>query len=364
MEEENEDEVIGEHEENEELNFRIQTSVFYEFENTFYELRIDNNGNIKDTLNLSQSFNLTLPSHEYDRSLDFESITFSLDRTTEMKPPIFWYKNLNIGNTVRDLLVCPDKSLNSPAAQIIGSNGLSFGVMDFINNAPVLVYNQNEECNELELVSENGAIWFEAYSFGSFLVASEPSTFSKKGVWNLAEQSKLIEFDDSVFTILDGELIRFLNKPNSTDLTYLVYDLQSGELIRFPQQDLGFKPYIFASIPKFKFLGKKAVLDAIYEFANPAAFYGPIIFDFETGSLIAGGNDNFLMIDVGESLISTYPEIDFLIDYEVDIETQNIVVVFPVANNRSIVVFTNFDGDINKIIELDFVPFGLIVSAN
>ena len=115
-------------------------------------------------------------------------------------------------------------------------------------------------------------------------------------------------------------------------------------------------------LSKRQFQGDKMLID--YFYAQPSLISkGPAVLNLSTGAL-EEGSDGFLF-NVNSELVNTFQTAVVVSPiYAVDLTSGRVVVGF--ANNSVFpstggIIYTNFDGDIDKIIELPYVPDEIII---
>ncbi len=270
---------------------------------------------------------------------------------------------------------------------MVFSNTGDYGYLDFResldDNEPnklFFIYSlRGFDCQELEmstrLMQERAVV--DGRIEGDFAIF-RVSTSSYLEVWNLKTKTLLKSFSDPGVNaaILNNELFVFLYKPSSVERTYLVYDLMTGDLKRSATTDLTISlenpPKIWASFTclNYKTAGKKVLVDYNYDlFGGPldgVVGRGPVIFNFETETY-ENGLDKFL-VDVYDGLLEEYPEIKIAknwgYEYDADIATGMVVVCFTIdGGESSVLVYTNFDAQIQKTVELDLVPSQVVIKS-
>ena len=173
---------------------------------------------------------------------------------------------------------------------------------------------------------------------------------------NTNKKEKELIFDDNFrATIRDNELHIFFYNGD-----YEIYNADNLDLKRKSNLDLKF----FSEYPGFfktQFIGNEMLFKLLYAQPSPVS-YGPATIDLTTGEILTGLDFN---------LVAFWRELGGLLNasvgittYSVDLKSNLVVVGFENTNQNNKsggVVYSNFDGEILKIVELEFIPDKIII---
>ena len=161
---------------------------------------------------------------------------------------------------------------------------------------------------------------------------------------------------DSLFrsaTLRNDELIVF-----GEDGSYRIYDIYSKELIGTGFSDIlfGGQNELFIS----EFYGSQIFYD--FYFPQPNAIVSqPAIFDLESNTFLKGSD--FYFFDLRERMIEALGALVIFTTYKVDMESGEIILGYDLndGSGGGGIVFTNFENEVRKVVQIDYVPYDIII---
>ena len=164
-------------------------------------------------------------------------------------------------------------------------------------------------------------------------------------------------FDSSFGATIRGEELHvfFLNKD------YKVYNTSNFDLISSNTLQSNFEiPFGFF---KTDFYNNEMLIDFLYPQPAPIN-QGPATVDLTTGEIVRG--ENTLLWDLRRKILADYQMDVSLLTYSVDLEN-NVVVCgyslnyYPNVPDSGGIVYSNFEGEILKLVEFEYVPIKVII---
>ena len=195
---------------------------------------------------------------------------------------------------------------------------------------------------------------------GNFLALkynSEDGGSPVVSLYDIISGQKINSFElDSLFrsaTLRSDELVIF-----GQDGSYRIYDIFTKELIATGFLDIlvGIENDLFIA----QFYGNQLLYDLYYSQPSPIVSQ-PAIFDIEANRFLKG--TDFYFFDLRERMIEALGALVVLTTYEVDMESGEIILGYDLndGSGGGGIVFTNFENEVRKVVQLDYVPYRIIV---
>lgn len=231
---------------------------------------------------------------------------------------------------------------------------------DIINNFIRIYDKQTENCVKLFIGA--GEIYYNRSTIviGEIIYIYYLNEYGKRSIVKINLNTKQIEkeltFSNSFrATFKDNELhIFFFNGE------YEIYNTLNFEMIS--KSSLNENSFLgYAGLFETSFKGNEMLIDLPYAQPSPVG-YGPATIDLTTGEIIKGLENNLLDIwrDLGDQLKASIG----ITTYSVDLKSNLIVIGFEKIsqyNQSGGVAYSNFEGEILKIEELEFIPNRIII---
>ena len=154
-------------------------------------------------------------------------------------------------------------------------------------------------------------------------------------------------------TLRDNELIVF-----GQDGSYRVYDIFTKDIVATGFLDIlvGSQDDLFIA----QFYGNHLLYDLYYTQPSPIVSQ-PAIFDLESNTFLKGSD--FYFFDLRERMIEALGALVILTTYEVDMESGEIILGYDLndGSGGGGIVFTNFENEVRKVVQLDYVPYRIII---
>lgn len=176
-------------------------------------------------------------------------------------------------------------------------------------------------------------------------------------LYDVISGEKINTFElDSLFksaTIRNGELLVF-----GADGSYRVYDMFSKEIMAtgLTNGSVAFQNDLF----KTHFSGDLMFFNLLYP--QPSAIVSqPAVYDLDSESTVMG--EDYYLFDLRERMISALGALVLYTTYEVDLESGEIILGYDLndGSGGGGIVFTNFENEVRKVVQLDYVPEEIII---
>ncbi len=348
------------------LNSTLQKdiTIIAKENNQYYQIDVLNNSKNIITTNLSETLGIEYPYLVLNTSPSL----ISFFKMAGNSFPVF-QKNIITSETyIRNQFCDLDSQegrnfpTNSDKKLILFTyeyNENSISNADIINNFIRIYDKQTENCVKLLIGSG------ELYSRKSTIVIGEniyvyytnkerkPEIVKINLITNKIEEELIF---DNIFraTISDNELHIFSNGEHE------IYNTLNFEMISKSSLNLN-NLLGYPGLFETSFKDNEMLIDLPYAQPSPVE-YGPATIDLTTGEIIKGLENNLLDVwrDLGDHLKASVG----ITTYSVDLKSNLIVIGFEKIsqyNKSGGVVYSNFKGEILKIVELEFIPNKIII---
>ena len=178
-------------------------------------------------------------------------------------------------------------------------------------------------------------------------------------LYDVISGEKINSFElDSLFksaTIRDGQLFVF-----GADGSYRIYDMFSKEIIGTGLSNgiVEFENDLF----KAQFHGNQMLYDLIYP--QPSAITSqPAVYDLDSERTVLGAD--FYLFDLRDQMIDALGALVLYTAYEVDMASGEIILGYDLndGSGGGGIVFTNFENEVRKVVQLDYVPREIIIRS-
>lgn len=351
------------------VDIRTNIAVFGSDNNAIYQSNINNGADIT-TYNLTQEFGfqdqrIIFYARDYDPMVYFYTgpSYFDINRS--------WEKNLDTGAHSEYEVSCGPNLNQMTHRPVSNKDNIFWLIREYVNNQSVLylkILNKNSKtCYSINLGVGSVDYFSEIFIFsGEYLliyhanIESGQSFITKINTLNYTLVDQL-NINGIGGIALNNDKLYFFS--SFTEFDFYEYNVNTFQL----NQSGNFNSYFpyFGGAFNTSFKDDQMLIDLPYAQPNPVNSY-PAFFDLDKGIITSQVQIEFFLIT--ENLIKLYPDESVTLSkakYKVDMDNKLVIGAYSCNINtneqKNGIYFADFESNILKKIELNFVPTTLLI---